>query len=295
MVKIIKNMQFGDPESRSNFRVNDSTFKSLRPVGGQNVYGITLEDINSGIDIKYTFEDFHKLVPVMSYSLMGFRADLVMKDGSVKVSNVYIDTDIDEYNSENITIWIDQHLQLSDDIDYVILKYITDVKYNREGTTEVVVSGVYDMYSTINGNGFDNGHDTNYLSGGITSFGVLVRDINNPKFVDYLPTYKDMAHNVFGYKWYISIIQSFTPWGVIPMMYIANGDSDFRAFTILGDRLFPILNTSDTYSIAETELAISIDNEDDIAAVTELGIRMFDEWAYDYSCFIEPIRKHFVK
>ena len=294
MVKIIKNMQFRDPESGSNFRVNDSTFKSLRPVGGQNVYGITLEDINSGIDIKYTFEDFHKLVPVMSYSLMGFRADLVMKDGSVKVSNVYIDTDIDEYNSENITIWIDQHLQLSDgDIDYVILKYITDVKYDREGTTKVVVSGIYDMYSSVCG--LDNGYDTDGLTGGVTPFGVLVRDINNPKFMDYLPTYKGFAHNMFGYKWYISIIQSFTPWGVIPMMYIANGTSDFRAFTILGNRLFPILNTSDTYSIAETELSISIDNKDDIAAATELGIRMFDEWAYDYSCFIEPIRKHFAK
>ena len=41
--------------------------------------------------------------------------------------------------------------------------------------------------------------------------------------------------------------------------------------------------------------ALMVSNRMHIAAATELGIRMFDEWAYDYSCFIEPIRKHFAK
>lgn len=297
MVNIIKNMQFGDPETGSRFRVNDSTFKSLQPVCGQCVYGITLENINSGIDIKHTFEEFSKLIAITTYELIGFRADLVMKDGSVKVSNVYLDVDL---NGSTSTIYIDEHLQLSnDDIDYVILKYITDVKYDREGTTGVKVSDVYDMYSTINSNDLDNGHSVSYISSGITQFGVLVRDIDNPQFVDYLPTYKDMAQPAFDYNLYISIVQSFTPWGVIPMMYIIPNDGrtsrEVRAFTIFGNTLFPIMDVLSTYVIAETELSISINNEEDVAAAAELGIRMFDEWAYDYSFFIEPIRKYFAK
>ena len=244
--------------------------------------------------MKYTFEDFDKLVPVKSYELIGFRADLVMKDRTIKVSKVYLSSDQINHDVEKFVVNVDEHLQLSEgDIEYVVLKYISDVKYDREGTTEVVVSGIYAMYSGINGYTIDNGHDTHYLSDGISPIGVLVRDIDNLKNLNYAPTYndKDLAKHAFGYKIYITISQAFTPWGVIPMMYITGG----QMFTIFGDRLFPITVEQNIYSIAETELTISIDNEEDIAAAAEAGIRMFDEWAYDYSFFIEPIRKHFAK
>ena len=297
MKKIIKNMQFTDPKTGSKLRVNDSTFKSLRPVGGQIVSSITLEDIKSGEDVKYTFDEFNKFTPVISYALIGFRADLVMKDGSVKVSDVYLYADMNESNAGNMVVHVDEHLQLSDDgIDYVVLKYINGVKYDREGTTEVAVSNIYDMYGSVSGIGVDNGNDTHLLSGGNTKKYVVARNIYNPQYVMNIPTYKDFAKNIFSHDIYIAISQSFTPWGVIPTMYILDtAVNRTQAFTVLGNRMLQIADIMNIYNITETELAISIDDEKDIAAAVETGIRMFNEWAYDYSFFIEPIRKYFAE
>lgn len=298
MLDIVKNMQFSDPDDGSKLRVTDSTFKSLRPVGGQDVHGITLEDIESGEELKYTFEDFSKFIPDKSYDLIGFVADLVLKDGSVEEANIYICADILEREEYRTVIHVEGDLLLSSDIDYVILKYIREVRYDRELTVEVTVSGIYDMYSSISGYDVDDREDINYhsfLTNSITELGVLIRNIYNPLIADYIPTYKDVVYNAFDYKWYITISQAFTPWGVIPIMCITKGQTqdDLQVYTVFGNRLFPITDTSSVYNITETGLCVSTDNENEIGAAAELGIRMFDEWAYDYSFFIEPIRMHF--
>ena len=300
MLDIVKNMQFKDPDDGSKLRVTDSTFKSLRPVGGHDVHDITLEDIESGEELKYTFEDFSKFIPDKSYDLIEFIADVVFKDGSVKESNVYICVDmLDHEKYRRSTICVDGDLLMHPyDIDYVILKYIISVKYDRELTSEVTVSGIYDMYSGISGYNVDDNEDINYhsfLTGGITEHGVLIRNIYNPLISNYIPTYKDVVYNAFDYKWYITISQAFTPWGVIPIMCITKGQTqdDLQVYTVFGNRLFPITDTSNIYNITETGLCVSTNNENEIGAAAELGIRMFDEWAYDYSFFIEPIRKYF--
>jgi hypothetical protein len=298
MLDIVKNMQFGDPDDGSKLRVTDSTFKSLRPVGGHDVHDITLEDIESGEELKYTFEDFRKFIPDKSYDLIGFVADLVLKDGSVEKANIYICADILEREEYRTVIHVEGDLLLSSDIDYVILKYISEVRYDRELTVEVTVSGIYDMYSSISGYDVDDREDINYhsfLTNSITELGVLIRNIYNPLIADYIPTYKDVVYNAFDYKWYITISQAFTPWGVIPIMCITKGQTqdDLQVYTVFGNRLFPITDTSSVYNITETGLCVSTNNENEIGAAAELGIRMFDEWAYDYSFFIEPIRKHF--
>ena len=300
MLDIVKNMQFSDPDDGSKLRVTDSTFKSLRPVGGQDVHGITLEDIESGEELKYTFEDFSKFIPDKSYDLIGFVADLVLKDGSVEEANMYIRADILEREEYRTVIHVEGDLLLSSDIDYVILKYISEVRYDRELTVEVTVSGIYDMYSSISGYNVDDSEDINYhsfLTNSITERGVLIRNIYNPLIADYIPTYKDVVYNAFDYKWYITISQAFTPWGVIPIMCITKGQTqdDLQVYTVFENRLFPITDTSNIYNITETRLCVSTNNENEIGAAAELGIRMFDEWAYDYSFFIEPIRKHFAK
>ena len=271
MLDIVKNMQFKDPDDGSKLRVTDSTFKSLRPVGGQDVHGITLEDIESGEELKYTFEDFSKFIPDKSYDLIGFVADLVLKDGSVEEANMYIRADILEREEYRTVIHVEGDLLLSSDIDYVILKYISEVRYDRELTVEVTVSGIYDMYSSISGYDVDDSEDINYhsfLTNSITERGVLIRNIYNPLIADYIPTYKDVVYNAFDYKWYITISQAFTPWGVIPIMCITKGQTqdDLQVYTVFGNRLFPITDTSNIYNITETGLCVSTNNENEIGA-----------------------------
>lgn len=300
MLDIVKNMQFSDPDDGSKLRVTDSTFKSLRPVGGHDVHSITLEDIESGEELKYTFEDFSRFIQDKSYDLIGFVADLVLKDGSVEEANIYICVDILEREEYKTVIRVEGDLLLSSDIDYVILKYISEVRYDRELTVEVTVSGIYDMYSSISGYDVDDSEDINYhsfLTNSITERGVLIRNIYNPLIADYIPTYKDVVYNAFDYKWYITISQAFTPWGVIPIMCITKGQTqdDLQVYTVFVNRLLPITDTSSVYNITETGLCVSTNNENEIGTAAELGIRMFDEWAYDYSFFIEPIRKYFAK
>ena len=283
-------MRFTDLRDGSIFRVNDSTFKPLTQIGGQVVSDIALEDVKSGIDKKFPFDEFNNHFALdTTYNRILVRAELVMNGGLVKTSDVYMDINPDPDDCGKYTIYVNEYLPCDDDIDYVVISYIKGIEYGSfAGLKPIKISGIYHMYTGINAD------DTDYLFGGNTESGVYARKINAPDFSNYFPSYKDVAKCIYEYDVTIIITQSFTQWGVIPMLYIygAHGDS-FKAFTFFGNRLLPIESILEVYDIAGTELVIDINDEKDIAAAAETGIRMFNEWAYDYSFFIEPIRKYF--
>lgn len=236
----------------------------------------------------YTFEVDN------TYNRMLVRAEIVLNDGSVKASNVYINLEQDLDNYDKHMIYVDRDSPFDNNIDYVVISYTIGIEYGSLiHLKPIKVNGIYHMYSGVSIDDTDNGGNGHLLTGGITEFGVSTRDINNPIFLDYYLNYPEIAKCINTYKISIRIVQSFTPWGVIPMLYICGLPGGLQAFTIFGNRLLQIVNVLDVYDISETELIITIDDEKDVAAAAELGIRMFDEWAYDYSFFIEPIRKYF--
>lgn len=284
-------MRFVDQRDGHILRVNDSTFKSLTQIGGTVVSDIALEDVESGIDQKYTFDEFNNYFELdNTYSHTLVRVELVMNDGSVKASDVYMDTIPSPDDCGKYTIYVNEYSPFDDSIDYAVVSYIKSIEYGSfMGLKPIKINGVYHMYSGMN---ID---DTYYLSGGNTEFGVIGRRINNPFFSNYFPSYKDVAKYIRRYDVTILMAQSFTPWGVIPMLYIYRANEAIQAFTVFGNRLLPIVNLLDVYDIAGTELVIDIDDEKDIVSAAETGIKMFNEWAYDYSFFIEPIHKYFEK
>lgn len=286
-------MRFTDLRDGRILRVNDSTFKSLTQIGGRVVSDIALEDVESGIDRKYPFDEFNNHFRLdNTYDRIMVRVELVMNDGSVKASDVYMDINPEPDDCGKYTIYVDEHSPLDENIDYAVISYVKRIEYGSfAGLKPIKINGIYHMYTSINAN-----DDTDYLFGGNTECGVYARKINAPDFSNYFPSYKDVAKCIRRNDVTIIITQSFSKWGVIPMLYIYGSTyGGYKAFTVFGNRLLPIESVLEVYDIAGTELVIDIDDEKDIATVAETGIRMFNEWAYDYSFFIEPIRKDFAE